>query len=196
MDQTNAAIAAPPDDSHIGRIPKLAFEVVIGALFGLAICFATLRTSIRLRKHRRLFFDDVMLLIACAALITAIVIAYVVVNQLYMSERMILDPRSAMAIAVKPGFAEDVMWLSKLMWVFPTMIWTTLFGVKTCFLLFFRQMVERLPRLLLYWKIVMGITAVAFVVVCPHLQAEDKEIGADKNPVHGRATDELPTSWS
>ena len=129
-----------------------------------------------MRKHRRLFLDDATLLLACVALTTATALIFVFDRAMYLDELMILDPAVARIEYVRPTFAADTLWLQRMLWAYTSMIWTTLFGVKICFLLFFRHMVERLGGLMTYWKVVVGLTLTVFVIClcgnaigCPHI---------------------------
>lgn len=63
----------------------------------------------------------------------------------------------------------------KIIDVFVVFAWTAEFSVKLSLLLFFRRLVDRLPRLMLYVKFVMGSTTVVWAVLvcepfilCPH----------------------------
>ncbi len=160
-----STLPPPPDASNVGRIPKLPFQVVLGILFGIALVCAAARTAIRVRQHRRLHLDDGMLLLACAALVAGNTLVFVTDDALYLSELAILDPAVGRLEYARPSFADDTLRLQRALWAFTAMVWTTLFGVKVCFLLFFRHMVQRLGGLVTYWKVVLGLT-LAFYVVC------------------------------
>ena len=46
---------------------------------------------------------------------------------------------------------------------FGTLTWACILAVKFCYLYFFRLLIDRQRAMVLYWKIAVGVTAVAFV---------------------------------
>lgn len=132
---------------------------------------------IRIRQHRRVYFDDIMLMFACMTLIGATILVFVMTGTIYWDEQLSLDPSPAVfAQALAPNFFDRILWYQQTVFSFLTLTWTTIFAVKLCFLLFFRQMVQRLPGLMIFWKVVFGFTLLSYCVcvcgifiLCPHL---------------------------
>ncbi|SLM33888.1 hypothetical protein LPUS_02486, partial [Lasallia pustulata] len=154
-----------PDDANVGRIPMLAFKVVIGIFFALSLIFASVRTAIRVRQHRRVYSDDLVLLFGCVTLTAATIIIFVITDTIYWDEQLILDPSpEVLTAALSPDFFHRVLWYQQTVFSFLTLTWTTIFAVKICFLLFFRQMVERLNGLILFWRVVLGITILSYCI--------------------------------
>ena len=45
-----------------------------------------------------------------------------------------------------------------------SLLWTVIFAVKFAYLAFFRRLVDRLPPLVIYWRIVVGLCAVSYPI--------------------------------
>lgn len=124
-----------------------------------------MRTAIRIGQHRRVYSDDLVLLFGCVTLIAATIIIFVITDTIYWDEQLILDPSpEVLTAALSPDFFHRVLWYQQTVFSFITLTWTTIFAVKICFLLFFRQMVERLNGLILFWRVVLGITILSYCI--------------------------------
>ena len=164
-----------------GRIPLLVFKVsypfvsvctgsqltsrkgVNGTLFGLALLTATARMVIRYHSQRQLHPDDFVLMFACLTFIASQILLYVLkIEEIYWSEAFILDPNSEKNLAVifedPEAFYRRMSKIQRMIFASFALNWTSIYAVKICFLLFFHQMITRLRRLLLAWKVIFGIT--------------------------------------
>lgn len=184
-------------NSDVGRIDKHAFLVssqplsthteyrltstqgVTGTLFGLSLITATIRMVIRFQSQRRLLFDDFMLMFACLTLSAAQIILYTTTDNWYWAEAFILDPKPQTLAAIEDHGAR-ILTPQQLAFSFLTLTWTSIFAVKICYLLFFHQMIIRLERLVLAWKLVFGFTVICWAfcaceifISCPHFDLDD-----------------------
>lgn len=136
-----------------------------------------IRTTIRIRTQRRLLPDDLVLLFACVTLIAATGILYVGVPTLYLVDELLHSharPTNLNAV-LPPGLSDRLRWSLSLVYAHTALQMTTIYLIKFCFLLFFLQLVRRLNRLFLAWKIAFGITALfycfsmcsVFLLSCP-----------------------------
>lgn len=140
---------------------------------------AIIRTTIRIRTQRRILPDDLVLLSACVTLIAATGILYSFVPALYMVEEHSLHPDPALLGAkIPPNISNKILRYKRLETTHAVLLWTTIYLVKFCFLLFFLQLVSRVKRLFLAWKIAFGITALFYcfsigsvILSCPHFDA-------------------------
>lgn len=121
--------------------------------------------------------DDLMLIFACVTLTASIGLLFSLIPTLYWDEELILNPGSqALAMAGPPApFLARVLFSQRMAYSFVVLTYATIFAVKICFLLFFFQMVDRLKKLMLFWKIVFGITLLFYClcasvefISCPH----------------------------
>ena len=184
--------------STAGRIDELDFKVcrypslkeiistwekgVAGALFGLSILTASIRTTYRIQTHGRLTLDDFMLIVACVFLTAATGLLYVTIPLIYWEEEILLNPESTLIGTV--GSEDELLAKSlrfrQLVFSHLTLTWVTIFSVKICFLLFFLQLVDRLKRLMFIWKVVFAITISVFCfcvcgtfIACPSFRHND-----------------------
>lgn len=99
-------------------------------------------------------------------------LAYAMVSIWYLEESIILNQERPVFPAKE---LSKVIQNSVISNVCGILAWTAEFSVKMSLLLFFKQLVDRLPRLILYVKFVMACTIVVWAVlicepfmVCAH----------------------------
>ena len=150
---------------------------MIGIPFGPAIIAAAIRAGIRVKLHCRLYRDDRFLIFASLAVAAATTVLHEELNILCLAEETVQDfvsehmgdlPRN-LNIATKIPIYQPTDYLHR------TLSWLVLFSVKFSFLSLFHQLVDRLPRLLLHWRVVILINVIAFrycvcyvFLECPH----------------------------
>ena len=145
--------------------------------FAIALVAATGRIVTRLWLHQRLRPDDYLLLSSCVFLTASTGLLHYGTPSIFLQTRLLFKP----AAVYQSGLSEadllaQIKMLSRFDWSYLALSWVTIFLVKFGFLVFFRQLVNRLPRMYRYWKFVMGSTAVCFAfaicdgfVSCPKL---------------------------
>lgn len=124
-----------------------------------------MRSVLRIHFHRRLFLDDAFLLLACAVLTGATPIIYRAIPSIYFIQESTSEGlnhvESSPSSAMNAG-AEGHLYQS-LHLPHEALLWTVIFLVKFSFLSFFRQLVDRVYWLVLYWKVVSLVNVVACV---------------------------------
>ncbi|MCJ1476804.1 hypothetical protein MMC13_005473 [Lambiella insularis] len=145
--------------SSEGRIPKAVLTTVSGLLFGIAIAAAFLSTIARVRHRNGIGYDDLFLLLACVFLIASTALLYDVAPALYFEEALTLDPIS---VTFGPDSIAELEWYQKVAYAFLDISTASVYAVKFSFLFFFRALIDRLRGMILYWRVVLGITATAF----------------------------------
>ncbi|KAI9831875.1 MAG: hypothetical protein M1826_002907 [Phylliscum demangeonii] len=162
------------------RIPQAVFQAVSGVMFGLAMIAAVVRTGHRLRSHRRLFADDLFLLIACVFLTAGIVVFYQATKDVYLPfwSWILLFTKDLQALQKK-----EVSYQQRV-FAFESITWTSIFAVKFAFLFFFRVLVNRIRYMTIYWRVVLGFTIIAFGICvseagieCPHFDVASLQCG-------------------
>ena len=143
-------------------------------LFGVVILSAIVRTLIRLQNKPRLALDDYLLLFSCLCLITSTTLLYKLVPAAYLFEELDFNP----SIALPSNFTQLVVFNIKILDAYTFMSWVVIFAVKFCFLSFFRSLIDRVRRMVIYWRFIVGITAVFFglslcetFIACPRINA-------------------------
>lgn len=114
---------------------------------------------------------------ACLTLIASQVLLYVLkIDTIYYNAGRVSDPVSrnilSLSSAVDSNNGKDAelihrraAYLQKILFSCLALSWTCIYAVKICFLLFFHQLITRLPRWILAWKIIFGIT-IGFWAFC------------------------------
>lgn len=144
-----------------------------------ALLMAAARIMIRFYSQRKLYLDDFVLVFACSTFIVSQALLYVItIESLYWLGALVYEPMGPQNLALILEHPEafyrrvdKVRWLDTCSTV---LTWISIFAVKICFLLFFHQLVTRLRRLMLAWKIIFGITLLfwafcvsATFITCP-----------------------------
>ena len=149
-----------------------------GLLFGTAITTASIRLGIRLHIRRRLYWDDGFLGLACSLLLGATIILYRGLEILYLPENddddFITNSQAGVADDMEPKDVTRLLADHRSLRFIGPFCWLAIFSVKFSFLSFFHQLVNRLPRLLLYWKCIVLLNIIALVyfvtwglIACP-----------------------------
>lgn len=154
-------------------------KVVNGTLFGLALLFATGRMVIRFHSQRKLNPDDFGLIFACSTFIASQVLLHIFkIENIYWTSAVIFDhnPQTLTSIIEDPeAFLHRRLRIRRLEITCVMLTWTSIFAVKISFLLFFHQMITRVRKLIVAWRVIFGITILFWpfctfgvFMTCPH----------------------------
>lgn len=147
---------------------------------GLALLMAAARMVIRFRFQRKLLPDDFVLIFACSIFIASQLILYIIkIENLYWFGSIAFEPMDPQNLASKlkdpEAFNRRVLRIERAEFSSLALTFTSIFAVKICFLVFFHEMITRLRRLILAWKVIFGITVLfwalctsAVFISCPH----------------------------
>ncbi|KAL8699566.1 MAG: hypothetical protein Q9201_005933 [Fulgogasparrea decipioides] len=159
------------------RITEVACKGVGGALFGLAILAAFARTSIRFRSIPRPALDDALLLFACICLTAATGLFYKLVPKAYLYEELNFNATVALPFPIS-DLAKETTLTIRILHAYTFISWLVIFAVKFCFLAFFRVLIDRVKRMIIYWRFVVVITVILggisfceTFIACPHIDA-------------------------
>ena len=94
-------------------------------------------------------------------LTAATVVLYLSFPTTYIVEDFLLDPS---VLDISPNFLQQVDWYQKGTYVYLSLGWATIFSIKASFLCFFKQLIDRVNGIKLYWRTVVATTAAGFVV--------------------------------
>ena len=125
---------------------------------------ATTRVSHQIRVRRRLQLDDYFLVLGCMCLTAGTVVGYVSLKLLYFSEDLIYNPSYLLSVLFDPNSDISSRTVQKLLYAYPPLLWTTIFAVKFAYLAFLRQLIDRVERLVIYWRVVVGMTVFSFPI--------------------------------
>jgi hypothetical protein len=152
----------------------MPFQATIATFLALALIVAISRIIVRVHKFRRVYADDYFLFLAVSTLIASNALFFAALPDLYLFAAVAagqsLPPKNFIQAAADTAtFAIAAEILS----------WTTIFAVKFSFIFYFRTLVRRLPRLTVWWRIVIAICVLLAIVsicgaliVCPYVGSE------------------------
>ncbi|MCJ1470459.1 hypothetical protein MMC07_009104 [Pseudocyphellaria aurata] len=149
-----------PNDSA-GRISKNVFLIIPTILFTLSVVFLLARTTLRLRYQKRLFIDDAFLLFAEICLGASVGLLYAFADNLFLYEALVTRPS---AVVLSPDSINQQILLRKQSDACLALTYTSIFAVKFSFLFFFKVLVRRMHRMIVYWWIVVAVTTIAWIV--------------------------------
>ena len=134
-------------------------------MYGLAMISALTRLALQLRVHRRLYLDDWLLIFATMTLTASTVLGYVNVGALYWSQELNYNQsRIYELLAEHVDIAAHINAYERLYYTYPSLLWASIFAVKFAYLAFLRRLVDRIKPLIGYWRVVVGVTAIAFPI--------------------------------
>jgi hypothetical protein len=141
---------------------------------GTSIIVAIGRITIRVHRFRRFYTDDYFLLLALAALIGSNALFFAAVPELYLFASAFLGQ-----VLLYKSLFQAAADTSVLACAAEILSWITIFAVKVSFLFYFRNLIERVHRLTVWWRIVLSICIpVAIIsicstfIVCPYVGSE------------------------
>ena len=144
---------------------------MVGALYGFSIIAAALNIALKLRNNRRLQTEDFFLFLACACLTISTALIYRLLSSGIIS-----------LIESLPVPLKSISSYQREAYAFLGLTWGSIFSFKFSILFFFKQLINRLDRIIAFWRITMVITIISFLcciisflTVCPHFGISDRK---------------------
>lgn len=133
------------------------------------------RFYVKLRiRNQGLGYDDAFIIFGTCSMISSVGLLFAFIDTSYMVEGLVFGTRDP-DFAVPADSPEKYIEQSGKVVASLVLSWVTIACVKFSFLALFRGMVDRIPPMLLYWKVVVLFnvlvciyTVVGFVYMCPH----------------------------
>ncbi|MCJ1408123.1 hypothetical protein MMC19_002196 [Ptychographa xylographoides] len=132
---------------------------------------------VQIHRRKRLGLDDVFLLVACVLLVASTALLYVIVDALYLEEALTINPGS---VSFDLDSISEITWYQKVVYGYLDLSIATVYAVKFSFLCFFRLLIDRLRGMIIYWRIVVTVTAItlAFTVCTPFISCPDFDLSS------------------
>ena len=126
---------------------------------------AMTRMALQIQVRRHLQLDDYFLLFACLCLTAGTIVGFINVDNLYFSEDLNLNPGEFVEL-LEAGVdvAGRIDAYERLYYTYPGLLWASIFAVKFAYLSFFRQLVDRVRPIVIYWRIIVGTTIIALPI--------------------------------
>lgn len=137
---------------------SFVFKGIIWTGVAFAILFTILRTAIRIHVFHRLFADDICVYIALVILISLGVLYNHAISAIFKIERVLYGE-----VVYPLDFKEQVDLFLKLQFSIITLFWTSLWAVKLSFLMFYRKILAGLPGHLIWWRLILVFTVLAYL---------------------------------
>ncbi len=189
-------------NDNVGRIHKTAFVVSTPSsavyrtrsadinhdqrstvtLFVITLLFVAGRFAIRIGLQRHLSIDDGFLAFGVVCLISAMIVLFQFIDQMYLAEALLFGS----PVALPPDFIQQALYFHKMVTVCLILLWIAVCAAKFSFLFLFRQLIDRIRVMIIYWWIVMvfcvlvtGYGAASYVLACPKFGSlEASKLGA------------------
>ena len=136
---------------------------------------AAARTAIQVQQNRGLKADDYTLIFGCITFIASTVLVFILLPITSWFRALTQTSADSSLAFSSSGFPEKLLHYQQILFAYIALSWATIFSVKITFILFFRPIVNQLPRMLRYWKITLVVTLLSFSLSvcdiylgCPH----------------------------
>ena len=143
----------------------------MGLCLSLSILFATTRTWIRVRRFRRLYPDDWLLLFSLATFIVAVGVFWQNITNVF-DQMDIIQGIKPITVEFITGQVSNI----RLNYASGSMLWVSVYCVKLAFLAIFRRLIWHDRALKIWWWFVLvfvlvtGLISVGFDAwICPDL---------------------------
>ncbi|KAL9593119.1 MAG: hypothetical protein Q9219_007672 [cf. Caloplaca sp. 3 TL-2023] len=139
-------------------------EGASATLFTIAILAAAARTFIRLRPIPKITLDDIILFFACVCLVASTGLLFELIPRAYVLERLTFGQLDSLPFPITrlPG---EMIKTTAILHAYTVLSWTVIYTAKFCYLVIFRALIDRLARMVVYWKAVV-VTTVLLGAVC------------------------------
>lgn len=136
---------------------------MVGVFYGIAILAAIIRLGLHINIYRRFQVDDYFVIFGCICLTASTVLGFVNVDNLFWDEEVSLNPKQALGLLEQ--VADPVAHINtyeRLCFSYPSILWAAIFAIKFAYLAFFRRLIDRVPRLKIYWRVTLGLCLISF----------------------------------
>lgn len=137
-------------------------QVVLGLFGGISVVLILVQLFIRIHTRRKLYLDDYVLLFGLACLGAASYLGFTHSRAIFVHQATRIRPKIVATI----GELMEQQNSLKILDSFLALIWTTTFSVKLSFLIFFKQLIDRVSRrILIYLWTVVVFTVVSWMFI-------------------------------
>ena len=138
-----------------------------------------MRLALRIFTRSKLFPDDYLVLFGLTCLGAATYLMYSFSLVIFLSNAIRLLPSDSPTLTLVTQLGR----LLKNTYLFLALVWTTTFTVKLSFLVFFKKIIERLPKqIIIYCWIIVVFTVLSWMfivcepfILCPYFGVKARE---------------------
>ena len=139
----------------------------------LAVIVAICRTLLRYHYHRRLDIDDGIFVLAVLCTVCSSAFNIYCMDFFYVEVQV---ASGALMYAHLGDVTEATIRYLQVLYGVSALQWISIFGVKTCYLVFFRKLTRRVPGVRIMWWVTLAVTLGSFILnasfapyICAHL---------------------------
>ena len=122
-----------------------------------------MRIAVRVYRFRRVYADDYFLFLALATLLGSNSLFFASVPAFYQ----FADASTVAQMLLQKDFFHIATDTATFAHTAEILSWITIFAVKLSFLFYFRTLVDRLPRLIIWWRLTLAVCIpVAIIAMC------------------------------
>ena len=142
---------------------------------------AVARAVIRFRTAPRYTLDDALLLFACICLTAATGLLHKLIPLVYLFEELDFKDKVSLPFPTS-DYTKESVFSVRILDAYTPLSWTVIYAAKFCYLIVFRALIDRVRRMILYWRVVVSITIVfcglsigETFIACPRIDASSCE---------------------
>lgn len=135
-------------------------QISNSVLFGVCLASVGVRYYVRFFIQKQLSIDDGILLFGVLCLITAIVLLYIFVDDLFLVEAL---EGNTIPANLPVDFLQRVSDFERLVVGALVLTWCAIISVKFSCLFLFRKLIDRLRPMVIYWWVAVGFNALVSI---------------------------------
>ncbi|MCJ1469771.1 hypothetical protein MMC07_008413, partial [Pseudocyphellaria aurata] len=162
--------------------------VSTAVLFAVCLVSVCARYYIRIGIQKEFALDDAFLAFGTVCLIAAMVTLYINLDCLYLFEAMEYAPSHT---NFTPQSIDIIVKYRRLGIASLELTWVAMMAVKFSFLVLFRRLIDRIPPLIRYWRVVVAFNlavtvygALVYCLPCPHFSRTKIASCRGQNAMH------------
>ncbi|CAF9924998.1 hypothetical protein IMSHALPRED_006347 [Imshaugia aleurites] len=145
---------SPFDDT--GRIHKRPLLISNSVLFGVCLASVSIRYYVRFFIQKQVSIDDGILLFGILCLISAMVLLFIFVDDLFLVEAL---EGNTIPADLPVDFLQGVFDFERLVVGALVLTWCAIISVKFSYLFLFRKLIDRLRPMVIYWWVAVVFNA-------------------------------------
>lgn len=139
-----------------GRINKWPLLISNSVLFAVCLVSVTVRYYVRFFIQKQLSIDDGILLFGILCLISAMVLLFIFVDNLYLVEAL---EGNVIPTDLPVDFLQGVSDFERLVVGAMVLTWCSIISVKFSYLFLFRKLIDRVRSIVIYWWVAVVFNA-------------------------------------
>ena len=146
------------------KVSQEAMTAILWIGVGLSLCFIVFRTYVRLKVFRRLFLDDILVLLAWLIFLANVILYQIMLPTVYLIIEVYNDIETKGSQVMPEDFPAKLDFFLHAYMACNFAFWCSLWAVKASFLAFFRKLGQNVARQNFLWWCATVMTAICFII--------------------------------